>query len=358
MNLGLILSPGDSLLKQRKSGQLDRLIQYYLTPYSKHFKQVYIFSYASQKSKFNLPLNTSVIFKPKLVPYQLYQLLIPLIHRKLIKKIDVFRVFQAIGGLPLLFINKPSVVTYGYHYHQFAKIEKQPLKANLINLIIKPILTKTSQIIVTSTENLKYLSKFGFKNKLTLITNGVDTTQFIPFGQKEPFLVLSIGRLTHQKDYSLLIKAIHHSKHQARIKLVLIGQGKLKAKLIQLAKKLKVNLTILPPQPHQTLIKHYQKAAVFSLTSKTEGQPKVLLEALSCACACLTTSFPGNIITHNQTGLIAKDRKDLTKNLDLLLDKPSLRLRLGGKARQEIIKNYDINKLVKKEINLLKKLIR
>jgi len=187
-----------------------------------------------------------------------------------------------------------------------------------------------------------------------LIPNGVNPQKFKPLGKKDPFLVLSIGRLTYQKNFSLLIRTIHHSKYQAKIKLILIGQGKLKSQLIKLAKKLKVNLTIYPPQPHHLLTSYYQKASVFALTSKTEGQPKVLLEALSSGCACLTTLFPGNIIINNQTGLIAQNQNQLTQKLDQLFDNQSLRSNLGQKARQEIIQKYDITKLVKKEIVLLK----
>lgn len=355
MNLGIFLSPGDSLTNQKKSGQLDRLIQYYLIPYSKNFKKIIIFSYDNDTKITNLPPNIKIVNKPRLIPYQLYQFLLPLIHKKAIKKINVFRVFQAIGGLPLLLTNKPSVVTYGYHYHQFAKIEKQPLKAKLIKLVIKPVLKKASKIIVTSAENQNYLKNLGLKAATTMIPNGVDPQQFkYDLAKKQPFLILSIGRLVHQKNYPLLIKVISHSKFKSKINLIIIGQGQLQSQLESLAKKLNVNLTIQPPQPHQSLVTYYQKTTVFALTSKTEGQPKVLLEALSSACACLTTPFPGNIINHNQTGLIAKSRAPLTKNLDRLLDNQSLRLSLGQKARQEIIQNYDINKLVKKEITLLK----
>jgi len=53
----------------------------------------------------------------------------------------------------MLLIKAPFVVTYGYHYHQFAKIENQPIKAQLIKLLIKPVLKKANKIIVTSTHD-------------------------------------------------------------------------------------------------------------------------------------------------------------------------------------------------------------
>lgn len=355
MNLGILLSPGDNLSKQKKSGQLDRLIKYYLTPYSKHFNKVYLFTYGSDKHLSKLPSNIILVTKPKLIPYQIYQLLIPLIHQKLIKKINILRVFQAIGGLPLLFINKPSVITYGYHYDQFAKIEKQPFKAMVINFIIKPILKKATKIIVTTIENQKYITKLGLNNKVSFIPNGVNPDVFKPGKVKSSDnLILTVGRLVIQKNHQLLIQSIGQSKHKSKMELVIIGSGPLKKTITKLAQKHKVNLTIINNLPHQELAKKYQKAAIFCLTSKVEGHPKVLLEAMSSGCACLTTDFEGNLIQNNRFGIIANSAFQLTNKLDLLFNDSSLRLKLGRAAREEIINFFDINKLIKIEIKLLK----
>ncbi len=354
MNLGILLSPGDSLLKQKKSGQLDRLIKYYLIPYSKHFKKVYLFTYGSDKHISKLPPNIILVTKPKFIPYKLYQFLIPLLYSSTIKKIDVIRIFQAIGGLPLLFINKPFVVTYGYHYKQFAKIEKQPFKVMVISLIIKPILKKATKIIITTIENQKYITKLGFKNKISFIPNGVNPAVFKPGKtQSSDNLILTVGRLTIQKNHQLLIKSVSQSKHRSKIKLVIIGTGSLKKDITKLAVKYKVNLTIIKNLPHRKLASQYQKATIFCLTSSIEGHPKALLEAMSSGCACLTTDFTGNLIQDGQTGVIVGNAEKLSKKLDALLINQELRLKLGRAARQEILKSFDIRKLIKKEIKLL-----
>jgi glycosyltransferase involved in cell wall biosynthesis len=355
MNLGIILSPGDSLSKQKKSGQLGRLINYYLIPYSRQFNHIYLFSYGNDHKMVNLPSNIKIHSKPFYIPYQLYQLLIPVIHRKTIKNINLFRVFQAVGGLPMLFINKPFVVTYGYHYAQFARIELKPIKAKLMNLLIKPVLKKASNIIVTSLENQQHLTRLGLKGKLHFIPNGVDPFVFKPSKTKpKSYLVLTVGRLTQQKNHLFLIKAISSSKHRSKIRLVIIGKGALKRKLIKQAEENQVSLRIIPKLPHHQLVNWYQSAVVFALTSIIEGNPKVLLEALSTGCACLTTYFPGNPITNNQTGLISNSITKFSSQLDKLITCPDLRTRLGTQSRKKIKESFDINDLVKQEIALLK----
>ena len=354
MNLGIFLSPGDSLLKQKKSGQLDRLIKYYLTPYSKHFTKVYLFTYGSDKQISKLPSNIILVTKPKFIPYKLYQFLIPFLYPSIVKKLDVIRIFQAIGGLPLLLINKPFVVTYGYRYDQFAKIENQPLKATIIKILIKPILKKAFKIIVTSDENQKYITKLGFKNKISFIPNGVDPVVFKPRKtQSSDNLILTVGRLTIQKNHRLLINSISQSKHRSKIKLVIIGTGSLKKDITKLAMKHKVNLTILKNLPHRKLASQYQKATIFCLTSSIEGHSKTLLEAMSSSCACLTTNFAGNLIQEGKTGMIADNAEKLSEKIDTLLINQKLRLQLGRSARKEILKSFDLKQLIKKEIKLL-----
>lgn len=342
MILGIFLSPGDSLTKQKQSGQLDRLIKYYLSTYVKHFNYIYLFSYGDYNQYFNLPNKVILIPKPKYIPNYLYQLILPLIYQTIIHKIDIFRVFQAPGGLPAviskIIFKKPYIVSNNYDYIRFAQVENKFILAFVLRLIVPLILKHADKIITPK-----------------VIPNGVDPQLFKPSKRlQKKYLVLSIGRLVNQKNYKLLLKVISLSKFKSKIKLIIIGKGLLKTELVILARKLKVNLQIIPNLNHAQLVSWYQKANVFALTSKIEGQPKVLLEAMSCACACLTTAFSGNIIKDEVTGLIGVGQNQLSKKLDQLLSDSLLREKLGLKARQLIINQYNLKKLLIKEVKLIK----
>lgn len=342
MNLGLFLSPGDSLEKQKQSGQLDRFLKYYLQPYSKEFKQIYLFTYGDRGRHYPLPANLTLISKPKLIPTYLYQLIMVFIHWKIIKTIDINRVFQVPGGLSTviskIFFKKPYVVSNNYDYVYFAKIEHRPILAKLLGLIVPLVLRHAHKIITPS-----------------VIPNGVDPLVFKPkLVKQEKYLVLSVGRLVRQKNYELLIKVISLSRFNNKIKLVIIGNGPLQLRLENLAQNLKINLKIMPNVQYQDLLVWYQKAAVFALTSQIEGQPKVLLEAMSCACSCLTTPFSGNIVKDDYSGLVGVNLQELAEKLDRLLSDSALNQQLGRQARQQIRDNFDIRKLIAREIKLLK----
>jgi len=334
MKLGLILSPGDSLTKQRLSGQLDRLVNYYLLPYSGHFKAVLIFSYGDKDFQADLPESVSVV---------------PITRLKLLKQVDVIRVFQASGGLPGILakfiFGKPLVVTYGYDYSHFAQIEGRPVLALLLKLVVRLVLAAADRVFVTDPKNL-YLKRSVY------LPNGVDPDKFKSGGKCRPNLVLSVGRLALQKNYRSLIRAVSRSVLASKIKLTIIGEGNQRHKLLKLAKKLRVNLSIIKPLPHQELVSWYQKSAVFVLPSKIEGNPKALLEAMSCGCACLTADFTGNVIDDQKTGLVGLEK------LDQLLLNPKLGQNLGRQAREAVINRYNIKSLINQEIELLKQCIK
>lgn len=335
MNLGIFLSPGDSLIRQSQTGQLERLIEYYLKPYLQVFKQVIIFSYGRRDQALVLPKNIRVVYAYRFDQYRL---------------IDVFRVFQAPGGLPAVIAKwlwgKPFVVTYGYDYVDFSLKNKLFWRAWILKLVVNLVLTQAKTVIVTTRENLRI-------NRSVLISNGVNPDQFCPAGRRRPGLVLSVGRLEPQKNYSQLIKAVGRSRFCHKTKLVIIGEGGQKTKLLKLARRLGVSLQIKPNMAHSQLVGWYQSAAVFALTSLYEGHPKTLIEAMSCACPCLTTNFTGNPVQSEQSGLVAGSETELVTQLDRLLTDTRLANSLGQTARKLVISRYNIHKQLNLELALL-----
>jgi glycosyltransferase involved in cell wall biosynthesis len=331
MNLGVLLSPGDSLTNQQRTGQFDRLLNYYLKPYAESFDRVFVFSYGDKAFRRHLPAGVTLVTKPwpKLIS----------------KQVDIFRVFQAVGGLPAVLSGKPFVVTYGYDYPRFALIEGRRFAVVAMKIILPLVLKKAKKIIITTKDSLSLIK--SWQTKAVLIPNGVDPEIFKPGGTRDPWMVLSVGRLVKQKNYPLLLSIVSNSRFKSKIKLVIIGQGPLRQELLSLAQNLKVNLKIVDNLPHQKLVGWYQKATIFALTSTTEGQSKALLEALSCGLPCLTTQFSGNPLG----GYLAYE---LPKKLDKMLGDGKLRKQLGTEGRTLIKKEFDLTKLVNKEIKLLK----
>ena len=130
--------------------------------------------------------------------------------------------------------------------------------------------------------------------------------------------------------------------------------------LEKLAKKLKVHVKFLGRIPNNRLPYMYNRCSVYVLCSKFEGNPKALLEAMSCGCAVIGTKVPGirDVIRHEHTGLlVAESQKGLQEAINRLLDDDRLRNRLGERARQYILENNSLNDAIEKECTLYQKLL-
>ena len=73
-----------------------------------------------------------------------------------------------------------------------------------------------------------------------------------------------------------------------------------------------------------------QNSSVFILTSRNEGLPMALIEAMSQGCACIAfdcKTGPADIITNNVDGILVKDQdiKGMTQGLSLLLSREDKR---------------------------------
>jgi len=122
----------------------------------------------------------------------------------------------------------------------------------------------------------------------------------IPFSQKtyndasiKEKIILSIGRLSHQKGYDLLLEAFSmvNNKHPDwRLRIVGDDFGE-KDKLIEIAERLKIsNFEMLPA--NRNVEKFYTSASLFVLSSRYEGLPMVLLEALGFGLPIVSFNCP------------------------------------------------------------------
>ena len=105
-------------------------------------------------------------------------------------------------------------------------------------------------------------------------------------------LLVNIGRLQEQKDQATLIKAFAKVRASLPCRLLILGEGPLRAELEALAKTLGLGQEIRLPGMRPNPYPYLAKADVFVLSSAWEGFPNVLLEALACGCPVVSTDCP------------------------------------------------------------------
>ncbi|MFP2907311.1 glycosyltransferase [Pyxidicoccus sp. 3LFB2] len=156
---------------------------------------------------------------------------------------------------------------------------------------------------------------------------------------KKP-VVIAVGRLEHQKAFDVLIRS--HALLRASgmdHHLLILGDGSLRAELEALVKSLGVESSVFMPgfaaNPHALM----RRAAAFAMSSRFEGLPMVLLEALALGCPVVSTdcpSGPAELLEHGRHGVMVpmEDPRALADALGRIMDDDVYRQDLSHRARR------------------------
>lgn len=193
----------------------------------------------------------------------------------------------------------------------------------------------------------EYLKKKGICEKnIAVIPNAIDGEMFVPTVNKSvEYDIVYASRIDENKNFPLLIRAINRLKSDfPKIKICVAGDGdKLEEAKRQCRQYgLDSNFIFLGKVDHENIKKLYHKSNIFVLTSRGEGVPMALLEAMFCGIACISTNVGeiGSIIVDGENGFLLQDTEDdgiLAERIRLLLKNEKLRLLMSVKATQ--IKN-------------------
>ena len=112
------------------------------------------------------------------------------------------------------------------------------------------------------------------------------------FGPDQPPVVLAVGRLTPQKDFITLIHAFARVRRNKPVRLMILGEGADRQELEALVRLLKLEEDVSLPGFVENPYSYMAHASVFVLSSRWEGLPTVLIEALSCGTRVIATDCP------------------------------------------------------------------
>ncbi|UXY14477.1 glycosyltransferase family 4 protein [Chitiniphilus purpureus] len=120
--------------------------------------------------------------------------------------------------------------------------------------------------------------------------------------------VLAVGRLSPEKQFSILIHAFAEAAAGLQDwQLVILGAGPERAALQALAAKLAIPDRVLFPGRAGNVADWYKRADIFVLSSLYEGFPNALVEAMASGCAVVSfdcLAGPADLVTHNHDGVL------------------------------------------------------
>ena len=145
------------------------------------------------------------------------------------------------------------------------------------------------------------------------------------FRPGEPPVLLAVGALTAQKDFPRLIQAFAQVRRGRPIRLLILGEGQDRPALEALVRQLGLEQDMSLPGFVENPYAYMAQASLFVLSSRWEGLPTVLIEALVCGAPVVSTdcpSGPREILADGQYGQLVPvgDVTALARAIEMSLD--------------------------------------
>ncbi|MCM2476290.1 glycosyltransferase [Rhizobium sp. CG5] len=190
-------------------------------------------------------------------------------------------------------------------HNAFSEQVKRPsLKHRVLPFLYRTILPFADEIVTVSAGVADDLARHSglSRDRMTVIYNGVVTEDFDartaagapthPWQKTGLPVIAGMGRFVPQKDFSTLLQAFAIVAGQTEARLLLLGDGPMRAELEQLASTLGIADRISMPGFVDNPLPDIKSAALFVLSSRFEGFGNVIAEALACGTPVVSTDCP------------------------------------------------------------------
>ncbi|MGV7227613.1 MAG: glycosyltransferase [Nitrospirales bacterium] len=166
-------------------------------------------------------------------------------------------------------------------------------------------------------------------------------------------VILSVGRLVPQKDLPCLLRAFRQVRSSRKVRLVILGEGRLRGELEALATTLGISQDVSMPGFTENPYAFMARASVLTLSSAWEGFGNVIAEALACGCPVVSTdcpSGPAEVLKNGAYGTLVPvgNDKALADAILTVLDKPPDPDRLRSRASE-----FDLDTISEAYLQLL-----
>ena len=144
------------------------------------------------------------------------------------------------------------------------------------------------------------------------------------FQPNQPPVILAVGRLTSQKDHITLLQAFALLRQEMTARLVILGDGPMRAQLEALITTLNMDADVDLPGFVDNPYAYMSRSSVFVLSSVWETFGVVLVEALACGCPVISTDCdygPAEVLDHGEYGSLVpvKDAYALSQSMKAVL---------------------------------------
>jgi glycosyltransferase involved in cell wall biosynthesis len=203
---------------------------------------------------------------------------------------------------------------------------------------------------------------YGYPNP-PLIPNGIPTDEYAPDPNKRAqwrqahgiethaTILTHVGRFAPPKNHALLIEAFARVRTSAPLYLLLVGGGELENTVREQVAALGLESRVRFLGIRADVAEILNASDVFVLSSRWEGNPMSVMEAMASGLPVVSTAVGGvpELVRDGETGLLvpSEDAEALAQAIQALVDDPARRQAMGAAARQHAVASFDIRHTVR-----------
>lgn len=206
-------------------------------------------------------------------------------------------------------------------------------------------------IAVSDYEKQNLIDHITSEDKVVRIDNGVDIPD-LSEGHRSMRVVFA-ARAAAQKGWDLFLDVARSViSSDPEVQFVFAGEGSQLSTMRERVKSLGLSEKVKLPGHVDNIVPEYLNASAAAVTSRWEGQPYSVLEAMACACPVIAFDIPGmnELVQKGETGYLAQpfNANDFSEKLLSLLKDPETAARMGMAGREVVKASYTRKQFVEK----------
>ena len=252
-----------------------------------------------------------------------------------------------------------------------------PLGTRMVQLTERILARITDKIIAISERQRDEIAAILRlpDHKITVVPLGLDLEHLLAIetpdrslrsslGWSEDHLVVGyVGRLVPIKDVPMLLAAFAElARDNPAARLLIVGDGEQREKLEEAARAQRVTPLVHFAGWQHDLPRVYGAMDVVALTSRNEGTPVAIIEAMAAARPVVATSVGGvpDVVRQGESGLLVapEDSVAFAAALARLAEDPLLRRHMGQQGREQVSRRFGSARLVSEVAALYEGLLR
>jgi glycosyltransferase involved in cell wall biosynthesis len=224
------------------------------------------------------------------------------------------------------------------------------LTTSLLQTLDRMTIMRCAMVIANSNYTAEITRRIlGYRGPIPVVypASGIPSTMFHPNYEDGEHL-LAVGALQPNKNHKALLKAISTLSNPPP--LCLIGDGQERHSLLNLARKLSLDVKFYPRVNDETLCRLYERSLFLTVSSLSEPFGMTPVEGALAGKPSVVGSIGGTreFVVDGETGLVVNSTsvKHMAGALQLLIDDRGLRKAMGKRARERALSHFSMDSSV------------